>query len=153
MPAKRNGKRQVWVRDVAMAHDSDDCLPAPFNANPNGYVAFREDGKTCYIHRRVCELHRGPAPTSDHEAAHSCNNRACGNKRHLDWKLHDANMADQAIHGTRVMGEKCGAAKLTADNVRHIRASRSTGKFLADFFGVTPGLVSMIRSDKIWRHL
>jgi len=50
-------------------------------------------------------------------------------------------------------GERNGNSKLTADDVRAIRASGDDRHSCARTFGVTATLVSMIRKRKIWRHL
>ena len=54
---------------------------------------------------------------------------------------------------TDVKGERNGSAKLTADQVREIRASTETNTVIAHRFGVSQVNVSMIRLRKRWAHV
>jgi hypothetical protein len=90
-------KLMLWIRDVALKHDSDDCLIWPFSGSSNGYGSTVRQGKKLYIHRYICELVRGPAPTPKHHAAHSCDNGpgGCVNFKHLSWKTSAENQLDR----------------------------------------------------------
>jgi len=54
-------------------------------------------------------------------------------------------------------GERNGHAKLTVKQIREIRAAKGDYRGfqteLAAQYGVTPSLVSMIRSGRIWKHV
>jgi hypothetical protein len=43
-------------------------------------------------------------------------------------------------------------AKLTEEDAAYIKSSSEKGIDLADRFGVTPGIISEIRSGKRWKH-
>ena len=53
----------------------------------------------------------------------------------------------------RRRGEASNKAKLTADIVRHIRASSDTGADLARRYGVTETAISYIRKRRTWKHV
>jgi hypothetical protein len=102
----------------------------------------------------MCERKHGPAPTLDHEAAHSCGkgHEGCINPHHLDWKTPAENQADKLTHGTHRRGERCPTAKLTEKDVREIRAlqGRLLGREVGEIYGVTRWTVFDIWKRRIW---
>lgn len=90
----------------------------------------------------------GPAPTRQHQAAHSCRTKSCVNPLHLSWKTPPENNADKIADGSALFGEKNHQAKLTDGEVGTIRALYAAGgvtqKQLADRFGVSHQQVSKI---------
>lgn len=132
---------------------SDDCLIWPYGTNGNGYA--RIDG--VYVHRRVCEMAHGPAPSELHEAAHSCGNGdiGCVNQRHLRWATPKENAADKILHGTENRGENHNWAKLKKSDVVEIRqaANSVSRKTLADRYGVSKHTIGHVLSGRSWRHV
>lgn len=53
----------------------------------------------------------------------------------------------------RGLGEGCGSAKLTENDVRKIRSDARLQADIASDFGVSPSLVSQIKRRVIWQHL
>jgi hypothetical protein len=145
-----------FFQDVVLAHDGDDCLIWPF-ARWNGYAQMSFEGKTRWVSRLVCEEEHGPPPSSKHEAAHICGkgNLGCVSRRHLFWRTPVENASDKYRHGTPPRGERCGTSKLTADDVREIRAlaDTCTQASIAERFGIKPNTVSGIVSGKSWGWL
>lgn len=103
MPGKwyrKKTKRQLGLEfiDNALAQETDECIEWPYAKTRAGYPIIWEwrFGKTVsdYVHRIVCRLAYGPASSDLHEAAHSCHNPACINKRHLSWQTHQQNTSD-----------------------------------------------------------
>jgi hypothetical protein len=118
-----------------------------------GYGKLTYAGRQTYSHIVACTLRQGEKPTDDHEAEHLCPNKLCCNGSHMAWALHAPNCQRRTEHGTQLIGEKHNMVKLTEANVRYIRKSKHSGRFLADFFGISPATVSLIRSRKLWRHI
>src|SRR5687767_14275504 len=58
-----HGEAQRYFRDVVLSYDGDECLRWPYADDGKGYGVMRLDGKIAYVHRRVCEYARGPAPS------------------------------------------------------------------------------------------
>lgn len=112
-----------------------------------------EEQRRTFVHILVCEAFHGPAPSPDHEVAHNDGDRANGYYRNLRWATHVENEADKIAHGTRPVGERHGAAKLTPDQVLEIRAYSGNQRELADRLGVSPATICVIRKGKNWRHL
>lgn len=50
-------------------------------------------------------------------------------------------------------GEQNGKAKLTADQIRQIRASKEMHKVIAWRFGISQSHVNDIRGGRVWRHV
>lgn len=140
--------------DSAIGHQSDDCLLWPFAKRRGGYGYLCYKGEYIGAHTAVCVAVHGPKPSSEHQVAHSCRVPACINPRHLRWDTVAGNFADKVIHGTHNRGERHNLAKLTAEQIRTIRAQPDRMlKDLAAEFGVVQSMISLIRHRKNWRHV
>lgn len=53
----------------------------------------------------------------------------------------------------RAQGERISSAKLTADDVRAIRASNLSSRKAASYYGVSHTQIMNIRAGKSWKHL
>ena len=92
---------------------------------------------------------------------HSCDNPSCCNPRHLWQGTRSDNMQDMVRKGrlkpTIRYGEESPAAKLTSEQVLEIRARHAAGGVigatLADEYGVSRSLISLILRRKRWPHL
>jgi hypothetical protein len=62
-------------------------------------------------------------------------------------------MRDMIEKGRQARGERVHRARLTADQVRAIRASTDSERTLARAFGVTSTNIHHIRNRKNWRWL
>lgn len=62
-------------------------------------------------------------------------------------------MADKNIHGTSNHGERNGKTKLSADDIRAIRAAPPDLKPLMERYGLSKHGISKIRSGKRWGHI
>lgn len=153
----RKGEVTRFVRDIVPSFESDDCLNWPFScAGPNrDRPQFWLDGEKYIVARYVCLEAHGCAPTHDHEAAHSCGNSICVNKRHLRWATHAENELDKLAHGTRLRGEGIKTSRLTEQSIIEIRKLHQflTNRELADAFGTSPSNIARIVSRKAWAHV
>lgn len=144
-----------WLHWHAENYRADFCLVFPFYRNPNGYGQFGLDGKTAYAHRYMCELMNGPAPSPDHEAAHSCGNGdgGCASPVHLSWKTRSQNRLDALAHGTGVRQNRGGKGSLTFEQVAEIRELK--GKMLqreiAEKYKISEPRIRAIFANKIYR--
>jgi len=73
----------------------------------------------------------------------------------LVWGTVAANWADARRNGKAPVAERHGCAKLSAGQVRQIRSisKRGEARRLAQKFGVSEGIVSMIRHGHYWKDL
>lgn len=150
----RKGEIDAWVA-ATLAAETDDCIEWPFAGLIKGYGHISRGGKSRTAHAYVCEIAHGPAPTPEHEAAHSCRSRRCCNKRHLRWATGSENQMDRVKDGTSNRGERHGLAKLTVADVAEIRqlAGLVTHANIAIIFSISRVTVSDIVNRRRWPNV
>jgi len=150
------GAPKAWLQSH-IKHDDNACLIWPFNRPKDGYGRIMVSKRCLLAHRVMCEIVYGPAPTSRHEAAHSCGkgSEGCVNPRHLYWATPTENQADRIKHGTSNRGERHGSAVLTERDVIEIRSLRGRLKQneIAAMFGISRTCIRLIHSRKTWGWL
>lgn len=131
---------------------TDSCIEWQYS-KAKGYGVISIDNVQTYAHVVVLTIKHGPKPTSEHQAAHSCGNRACINHRHLRWATPSENQMDRIEHGTSNRGERQWRARLTRRDVDSIlarlRSGESQGR-VADAFGVSRGAITGIVHGSNW---
>jgi hypothetical protein len=117
-----------------------------------------------YSHRVAWSLTNGAIP-DELFVLHRCDNRRCCNPSHLFLGTHADNMRDAASKGRLATQARpdCAArgdahpnAHLSADDVRAIRALGQLGArrgVIATEFGVSPSLVWLINTNRLWKHV
>lgn len=150
---KGKGKGAEFLRSN-LSYDGEGCLLWPFNPGPHGYGQFGHEGRMYHANRYMCELVHGPAPTRQHQAAHSCGNGhlGCVHPKHLSWKTPLENAQDKIAHGTCYSKRGRPRQKLTQEQVDQIRLVRSTAEqeAIAAQFGVSTSSVRKILYGKSW---
>lgn len=150
------GSPLAWMAE-RLHHGGADCLIWPFARNRNGYGSLKVMGRQINAHRWVCEQVHGPAPSQEHQAAHSCGKGrdGCVNPSHLRWATPSENAADKVLHGTTFRGKPGPHRKLTVDQVREIRALKGavSQSELASRFGATQANIGLIQRRKTWAWL
>lgn len=116
-------------------------------------VLLRSDGKRIgkTVHSLVLEAFVGSRPDGAvvrHLDGDKLNNRL----ENLAWGTVEENTADKFRHMTMPLGESNPRAKLSADDVRLIRASTTQTMLLASTLGVSRGTIRAIRRGKFWRN-
>lgn len=154
------GETQRWIADH-QDYVEDRCLTWPFARSDNGYGVTTVAGDYALAHRVMCEAVNGPAPTVEHEAAHSCGNghEGCVNPLHLRWATKSENALDAMAHGTKrpmEKGERHKMAKLKDADVLAIRQRRAAGvsnAALCKEYGMSSASISRITTRQSWTHL
>lgn len=145
----------------------DNKWQISYRNDPDGYVRVRFSVEGRRINKKtailVLQYFVGPRPTPQHHAAHKDGNKKNNHLSNLYWATPKQNTADRVKHGTMRMpspshpGASNGRAKLTETNIRSIRKSYSNGnitqQMLADKFGVSDVLISLIVRLKVWGHV
>lgn len=151
------GEPMRFFKENVLTYEGTECLIWPYGKS-SGYGVLGINHKKHYVHRLACEAENGPAPTPDHEAAHSCGkgDLGCVARRHLSWKTGIENAADKVAHGTVTRGSRHGNAKLTEDAVLEIRAlpkDCATWRYLAKRFCVSVRTVRDVQFRRKWDWL
>lgn len=151
------GKPLAFV-EAALVASTDDCILWPFGKGLDGRARVVLNGRKRLASRIVCERTHGTAPTSKHEAAHSCGkgHEGCINPRHLRWATASENQKDRVQHGTHTMGERNPKAVLAESDVHRIRRLSAEGKTrraLAREYGVSRHTIADIASRRTWAWL
>lgn len=144
--SKLKGRNYEWLI-ARVGYDGDDCLIWPFGKT-NGYGVLGAG----YAHRIMCALVNGPAPSPNHEAAHSCGrgHEACVHPKHVRWKTKSENQLDRTAHGTRNTWAARG--KLTPEEAEQIRLLKGVKpqREIAAMFNTSRSNVSFIHCGKAW---
>jgi hypothetical protein len=114
----------------------------------DGYGMFGISGRSRYAHRLSFEFTHGAIPDGM-QVLHHCDNPPCVNPAHLYLGTRADNMHDMVVRGRF-------ASKVTADQVRVIRARAANGerrKQLAMDYSISEAQVKWIVKRKGWLHI
>jgi len=150
-PAER-----FWSR-VDRSAGPHGCWPWLRHRTATGYgrVSFR--GRLSLTHRLAYALTYGDIP-DEMRVLHQCDNPPCCNPAHLFLGTQAANVADMLAkgRGPSFQGERNPRARLTADDVRHIRQRVADGARRGDLaaeYAVSDVAISYIVLRKAWAHI
>lgn len=118
-----------------------------------GFSSFGTYQKMIRVHRAAYALRHGLPMVFDGIVCHRCDNPSCVDADHLFLGSHADNVRDKVAKGRQPRGEAHGIAKLTADQVRAIRADSRSQQKIADAYGIAQGTVRDILIRKIWAHV
>lgn len=132
------------------------ALKAPQLQKPGNRIAVLlwKDGKQrmMRVPRMVLFAFVG-APPKGTECCHNDGNASNNVLSNLRWDTTQNNQRDRVLHGTSNRGERCAAAKLTAEQVLAIRADKRKQKDIAAAYGIRDSQVSRIKNGVRWGHL
>ena len=132
------------------------CLEWTGKPDRNGYGRLGFDGRELYAHRTAFELYSQVKIPRGMQIRHKCDNRRCVNPAHLELGTKQDNMTDMMSRQRQSKGETHNTAKLKEGDVLRVRRLLEEGiaqRVIAEEYGVSPSLISLISQGKIWRHL
>jgi len=146
-------ERKFWSR-VAIGPGCWDWQAAKIGGTGGGYGSICMQGEYWRAHRAAWKLVYGRLPRHA-QVLHHCDNRSCVKPSHLYLGNHADNMRDKVVRKRSAWGERQHSAKLTASQVREIRAlgDSLTRAELGRRYGVRDITVLRILRRQIWRHL
>jgi hypothetical protein len=143
-----------FLSKVPAEPDENGCLIWLTCRDYDGYGMFHFNGNNVRAHRFAWEITHGAIP-KDLWVLHKCDVPSCVNVDHLFLGTAQDNTLDMFAKGRayKVRGEDHPMARLTEDDVREIRSYRGIASqgVLAEDYGVTPGLISAIWLNKLWK--
>jgi hypothetical protein len=131
-----------------------DCWNWIGYCQPKGYGQVGFEGRLLLAHRVSWFYKHGVFPNKI--LMHSCDNRKCVNPDHLREGTCKENSEDMVLKGRSARGTKARAAKLDEQKVIEIRKKLDLGVRniqLCSEYDISPSVVSMIKSKKIWKHV
>lgn len=143
--------RKFFLDRVAMVPESG-CWIWLHQTNQAGYGVLSYRDRIVRAHRLCWEQFQGPISDGAH-VLHKCDTRPCINPDHLFLGSNDDNVRDMISKKRNRFGETHPARKLTADDVKQIRASTERNMHLANRFGVSRQRISDIRHGRGWEHV
>jgi len=150
----------TFARFLSHTDRTGECWLWTGSRSKTGYGRLGVGGRAGEVelaHRLSYLHHHGEIPV-DCVVRHKCLNKHCVNPDHLETGSVAENQADRVRDGTDARGEKSTTAKLTDDQVIQIRILAEIGAdrrltTLADMFGVSSSLISLIISRQRWKHV
>lgn len=113
------------------------------------------DGRTESAHRLAWELANGPIPAGL-LVRHKCDVPRCVRPDHLELGTAADNSRDMTERRRQAFGEQQGSAKITATEVKAMRAAAQLGttyRTLAARYGISESEVSAVVIGKKWQHV
>lgn len=120
----------------------------------NGYAIMNIDKKRRRVSHVVWERTHEVVP-ADKFMCHRCDNPKCVNPKHLFAGTTEENMKGAKSKGRIARGERLPQSKLTATEVRQIRASVGfrTPKEIETLFGISPRARRKVINRETWNHV
>jgi hypothetical protein len=122
------------------------------------HVSLCHEGqiRTTRVHKLVAYAFLGAAPFEGAVVAHNDGNKANNRVDNVRWATPRENSADQIRHFTRQRGSEVFGAKLTEDEIPSVRERIGLGeplKRIAADYDVSISTISLIKRQRIWRHV
>lgn len=149
----------IMSRAAAITPDTNGCRISTgvWGCDRDGYPVTRLDGKRRRVTQVIIEAATGRPLGKGEQANHHCDEPRCVELTHLFAGTHDENMADMVAKGRKPRGKDIVTVRLTAAQVRTIRADyarhAASQKDLAERYGISQRSISHIVRRVTWASL
>lgn len=125
------------------------------------YQHHGASGQKIRVHKIAYLIWKGPIPDG-FEIAHSCDNPACFNPKHLSLKTHRENVQDMIDRDRQARSYEVNytdgsrsitRARLTPQQVIEIRESSLPARIFAEKYDVAIETIYRARSGRHWKHI
>ena|SRR5215204_2653891 len=141
-----------WFWDRISPEPNSGCWLWCGLTKPNGYGRGRSGSRDEYMHRWSYQRFVGPVPEQKF-VLHRCDVKCCVNPDHLFVGTHIDNVQDAVSKRRYAHSERNGGGgRLLINDVLAIRSSSEKGSILADKYGVSDAIISLIRNRKRWLY-
>lgn len=154
-----NTEKNRFYSKILMPKSEDGCMEWIGCINQCGYGHFRninpitKKARSLLAHRFSYILNFGEIE-SDKVICHHCDNPKCVRPDHLFMATQIENIRDRDKKRRTSMGITRSNCKLTEKQVLEIRADTiHSNKELQKLYNVSSGIISSIKSRRIWRHI
>lgn len=155
-----DGKRKIQAREPIEAafwakvirRSDDECWGWLGIHDKDGYPILPYAGKMHRGNRLALQIDGREIGVGLY-ACHRCGNSSCLNPHHIYAGTPKQNSYDKRAHGTHLDGERAHFAKITARDVKLIRADRRTNVSIARDYSLSPSNISHIKSRKTWKDV
>jgi len=141
--------RNFWRK----VQQSEGCWTWTGSLDRNGYGKIRVEYRLLGAHRFSWELHHSAIPEGLC-VCHRCDNPCCVNPDHLFLGTAKENIADKVAKGRHMRNGAAVNAKLTAEDVDHIRGLLASGRSqrsVAREFNTHHSNIYCIKTGRSWR--
>lgn len=147
-------EQRFWASvDKSQGHGPDgDCWVWTAGKDAGGYGRISLGLTEMKAHRYSYFLANGK-DAGELKVCHTCDNRACVNPNHFFLGSTQDNSDDMVQKRRHMFGERHHKSKLSEEDVIAIRADPRMQIEIAAAYGVTQGLIGMIKRREIWRHI
>lgn len=150
--------RELHEAKVIPVPETGCWLATRFNGRWN-YGALTIRGRSMGLHRWAWTIFHGEIPEGK-MVCHKCDTPQCSNPDHLFLGDGSDNQKDSVTKGRqwgpRLKGETNGRARLTAEQVRELRALPAPIRnypALCEKYGVTRACIRSVRGGYNWKHV
>lgn len=146
---------RVVVRSTSKPYVVPECFiktPPNHNGYPECVPQTKGKARTRLVHQLVLEAFVGPARAGQ-VCRHLDGNPANNRLENLAWGTMAENSQDTIRHGRVRRGSELHNARLTADQVKAIRADARMQSVIANEYGVDQSHISRIKSGDVWAHV
>ena len=144
---------------VQRVPDGSPLTPRIINKRSGHWGVTLSMGGRAYhrlVHRLVAACFLPEPRQGDNFVCHKNGDPSDNRAENLYWGNGTTNASDRTAHGRTLRGNMVGNSKLQEEDVRRIRLLTEGGvsqSVIAQEFGVSKSLISMINTRRVWGHI